>query len=313
MRNRYTVAVAACAMAALLGAALYRTNAVEAQGSAYRAPRMADGKPNINGIWQALNTANWDVQTHAARPAMVVENGPAGEVPAAPLLLLGARGGVPAGLGVVEGEDIPYQPWAAARKKENAANSLVRDPEGKCFKAGVPRANYMPYPFQIVQSTNKIMMVYEYAAASRTVNLEKVGAGLTDVWMGHNVGRWEGDTLVVDVTNQVEDTWFDRAGNFHSDALHVTERYTPASADRLTYEVTIEDPKVFTRPWKMSMPLYRHAEKGAQLMEYKCVEFVEELMYGHLRKQQLVKHWEGDLGEMGGVVSVDITRKVGAR
>ena len=310
MRVQGIVGIAVlCVVSAGAGAYL-RPTAVEAQAGAYRAPRAADGKPNLNGVWQAMNTAHWDLQAHAARAALAVQSGPAGEVPAAPVLLLGARGGVPAGIGVVEGDEIPYQPWAAAKKKENEANALVRDPESRCFKPGIPRATYMPYPFQVVQSTDKVMFVYEYAAASRTVNLKTPTPGLADSWMGHSNGRWDGDTLVVDVTDQVAETWFDRSGNFHSEALHVVERYTPVSADRLDYEVTVEDPKVFTRPWKMSMPLYRRAEKNAQVMEYKCVEFVEELMYGHLRKQPVVRHWEGDLGEMGGgIVAVDVTRK----
>jgi hypothetical protein len=314
MRTYIRFLVTLTAAAALAVAfVVAKSRPVEAQSAAYRAPRMADGKPNLNGIWEALNTANWDLQTHAARPALAVTRGPGGDVPAAPVLLLGAIGGVPAGAGVVEGEEIPYQPWAADRKKENFANALIRDPEAKCFKPGVPRATYMPYPFQIVQSTNKIMMVYEYAAASRTIEIGTAGSAPFDSWMGHNVGHWEGETLVVDVTNQVPDTWFDRAGNFHSEALHVVERYTAVSPERLAYEATIDDPKVFTRPWKISMPLYRRAEKNARLMEYKCVEFVEELMYGHLRKQQVVKHWEGNLGERGGLVAIDVTRKPAAK
>ena len=310
MRVRIGVTGLVIAAAAVAVSLMFSRPAhIEAQGNADRPARRADGKPDLSGIWQALNTANWDVQTHPARPGLAVTPGPDGDVPAAPVLMLGAIGGVPGGVGVVEGEEIPYQPWAAARKKENFANALVRDPEVKCFKPGVPRANYMPYPFQIMQSTDKIMMVYEYAAASRTVHLSNAGEGLTDTWMGHNVGRWDGDTLVVDVTNQVEDTWFDRAGNFHSDALHVVERYTPVGRERLNYEATIEDTKVFTRPWKIGMPLYRRTEKNARLMEYKCVEFVEELLYGYLRKGQLVKHWESDLGERGGLIAVDVTRR----
>jgi hypothetical protein len=129
------------------------------------------------------------------------------------------------------------------------------------------------------------MMVYEFASAVRTVHMKDPGPAPADSWMGWSVGRWEGNTLVVDVTSLVENTWFDRAGNFHSDALHVVERYTPIDADHLTYEATIEDPKVFTRPWKISMPLYRRVEKNAQILEFKCVEFAEEVMYGHLRKQ----------------------------
>jgi hypothetical protein len=238
---------------------------------AYKAPRTADGKADLNGIWQALNTANWDLQEHAARPGVVVA--------------LGAAGAVPAGLSVVEGDEIPYLPAAAAKKKENFENRLTADPEIKCYLPGVPRATYMPYPFQIVQTPQFILMAYEFAGAARTIYMDKAPPNPVDSWMGHSVGHWEGDTLVVDVTRLNEETWFDRAGNFHSDALHVVERYTPLSADALTYDVTIEDPKVFSRPWKMSMPLYRRLDKNAQLMEFKCVEFVEELMYGHLRKQ----------------------------
>jgi hypothetical protein len=245
------------------------TTAIQAE--AYKAPRTADGKPDLNGIWQALNTANWDIQEHAARPGQVVA--------------LGAVGAVPAGLGVVEGNEIPYLPAAAAKKKENFENRLTADPEIKCYLPGVPRAAYMPYPFQIVQTPSYILMAYEYAGATRTIYMDKAPPSPADSWMGHSVGHWEGDTLVVDVTSLNDQTWFDRAGNFHSDALHVVERYTPLSTDALTYEVTIEDPNVFSRPWKMSMPIYRRLEKNAQLLEFKCVEFAEELMYGHLRKQ----------------------------
>jgi hypothetical protein len=237
----------------------------------YRAPRTPDGKPNLNGIWQVLNTANWDIQGHAAA--------------AGPTVPLGAIGAVPPGPGVVEGGAIPYLPEAAAKKKENFANRLRLDPEVFCYLPGVPRATYMPYPFQIVQSRSHIMISYEYASATRIINMENPKKAPIDSWMGWSNGHWEGDTLVVDVTGLNDETWFDRAGNFHSDALHVVERYTPRSADTMRYEATIEDPKVFSRPWKMSMVLYRHAEENAQLMEFKCVEFVEELMYGHLRKK----------------------------
>jgi hypothetical protein len=263
----------------------------------------------LSGIWQALNTANWDLQTHAARPALAVIPGPEGNVPAAPGLALGATAAVPGGIGVVEGNEIPYLPAAAATKKENFENVLTRDPEVKCFLPGVPRAMYLPYPVQILQSPTKIMMVFEYAAANRVIHLDKVEPPPVETWMGHSVGRWEGDTLVVDTTDQVESTWLDRAGNFHSDALHVIERYTPLTPYHLTYEVTIDDPKVFTRPWKMSMPLYRRMEPNVQLMEFKCVQFVEELIYGELRKQQLVRHWEEDLGDTGGKVVIDVTRR----
>ena len=255
----------------------------------YRARRVADGKPDLNGIWQALNEANYDLQAHMARPAMALRAGPHGPVPAASVVALGAVGSVPPGLGVVEGDDIPYQPWAAEKKKANQENWLTRDPEVKCYLPGVPRATYMPYPFQILQSDKAIFIAYEYGGAVRNIYMKDPGPPPVDAWMGQSVGRWEGDTLVVDVTGFNEETWFDRSGNFHSDALHVTERYTRSRPDVLSYEATIDDPKVFTRPWKIRMPLYRRGEKNAQLMDFKCVEFVEELMYGQWRKKPLAK------------------------
>jgi hypothetical protein len=242
-----------------------------AQTPAYRAPRTADGKPNLNGIWQALNTADWDLQGHAAGKG--------------PVPLLGAVFSVPPGLGVVEGEEIPYLPAAAARKKENQANWVKLDPEVKCYLPGVPRATYLPYPFQIVQSQQNILIAYEYAGAVRVINMGAPTKAPGDSWMGWSNGHWEGETLVVDVTSLNDQTWFDRAGNFHSDALHVVERYTPRSAETLMYEATIEDPKVFSRPWRIGMPLYRRVENNAKLLEYKCVEFAEELLYGPLRKK----------------------------
>jgi hypothetical protein len=242
-----------------------------AQAPASRAPRAAGGKANLNGIWQALNTANWDLVTH----------GPAPGPPA-----LGALLAIPPGIGVVEGDQIPYLPQAAAKKKDNADHRWTADPEVKCYLPGVPRAAYMSYPFQIVQGANSIMFAYEYAGAVRTINMGKAREAPVDSWMGWSNGRWEGDTLVIDVTGFNDQTWFDRAGDFHSDALHVVERYTPAGPNMLNYEATIEDPQVFARPWKISMPLYRHTEKNARLMEFKCGEFAEELLYGHLRKKQ---------------------------
>lgn len=229
---------------------------------------------------------------------------PGSVVSGAPVVALGALGWVPAGLGVVEGEEIPYLPWAAARKQENQEHWLDRDPEIKCFQPGIPRAIYMPRPFQIVQSSKKIMMVFEFANSQRTIHLTKMDPFPNVAFMGYSTGTWDGDTLVVDVTAFTDATWFDRAGNFHSDALHVVERYTPISKDAIQYEATIEDPQVFSRPWKISMPLYRRLEKNAQLMEFRCVEMVEETLYGHLRKDQLVKTWTGD------TMTIDIKRTI---
>lgn len=247
-------------------------------------PRL-NGKPDLNGLWQTINTANWDIQAHSAKPALAMRPGPVVPVPAKEVLAFGAVGAVPAGLGVVDGNDLPYLPEALKKKEENQANWLTRDPEIKCYLPGVPRATYMPYPFQIVQSADNILFTYEFASASRIVRMNSQEKSPAPAWMGWNIGRWDGESLVIDVTDQMEETWFDRAGNYHSDALKVSERYTAIDAHTLQYEATIEDPKVFSKPWKMSMPLYRRREPNARLMEYKCVEFAEELMYGHLRKR----------------------------
>ena len=257
----------------------------DAQG--YRPPRLADGHPDLNGIWQALNEANYDIQMHVARPALALRDGPYGPVPDAPVVALGAAGAVPPGVGVVDGDELPYRPDALKTKQENQQQWLTRDPEIKCYLPGVPRATYMPHPFQIVQSSSQLLIAYQYAGAVRDIHLKDPGPAPVDSWMGQSVAKWDGDTLVVDVTGMNDQTWFDRAGNFHSDSLHVVERYTRTSADVISYEATIEDPKVFTRPWKMTMPLYRRQERNAQLMDFKCVEFVEELLYGQLRKKPL--------------------------
>jgi hypothetical protein len=247
--------------------------------------RLPDGKPNLNGIWQALNTANYDLEPHVARAALQLVPGQFVPVPAPQIVALGAIGSVPAGLGVVVGNEIPYKPEALAKKKENQEKWLESDPEIKCYLPGVPRATYMPYPFQIFQSKDYVFMAYEYAGAVRNIYMKNPGPPPADSWMGQSVGRWEGDTFVVEVTGFNDQTWFDRAGNYHSDALKVTERYTPRGPDHLMYEATIEDKNVFSKPWKIQMPLYRRVEENAQLLQFKCVEFVEELMYGHLRKK----------------------------
>ena len=251
-------------------AGLFFANVLQAQTAA-RLPRMPDGKPNLNGIWQAMNTANWDLVDHASRPGLVVA--------------LGAMGAEPGGPGVVEGGEIPYLPEAKAKKKANFDNRLTLDPEIKCFLPGVPRATYMPYPFQILQSAKAVFFAYQYAGAVRNVFLKDPGPAPVDSWMGQSFGKWDGDTFVVDVTGLDERTWFDRAGNHHSDSLKVTERWTPKGPDHLWYEATIEDPKTFSKPWKIRMPLYRHVEKNARLMEFKCVEFAEDLMYGEFTKK----------------------------
>ena len=286
MRNGFWIVIVCVATAALTaGLSVFVT--VEAQAPAYRAPRAADGHPDLNGIWQTLNEANYDILAHNARHAMAMRPGPAGPVPAAGVLALGAVGSVPPGVGIVEGNELPYLPAALAKKKQNQDTWLTSDPEIKCYLPGVPRATYMPYPFQIFHSQKAVFIAYEYAGAVRNIYMKDPGEPPADSWMGQSVGRWEGDTLVVDVKGQNDQTWFDRSGNYHSDALHVVERYTRTAPDVITYEATIEDPNVFSKPWKMRMPLYRRLEKNAAIMEFKCVEFVEELIYGQYRKNPL--------------------------
>jgi hypothetical protein len=230
---------------------LASTVAVASAQTSSTIPRTADGKPDLSGVWQVVNTAAWDLQNHVAAK------------------------GVPAGLGVVEGDEIPYQPWALKRKAENARTREVSDPERKCYLPGVPRVTYMPYPFEIVQTPRTMAVMYEYVHALRTIYTDGTAHpdGHIDWWMGDSRGRWEGDTLIVDIVDFNEDTWFDRAGNFHSDALHVIERYTPIDRDHIQYGATIDDPKVFTRPWTITMPLYRRIEKNVQVLEYECYAF----------------------------------------
>src|SRR5436190_2053664 len=288
MRNRFTAfisAVAAAAVGAIIAATALPLNG---QTTAYRAPRTPDGRPDLNGIWQAISEANYDVEMHMARAAMQLRPGPYGPVPAAPVLAFGAVGSVPPGMGVTDGP-LPYKPEALAKKKDNQEHWVERDPEIKCYLPGVPRANYMPYPFQILQSQSAVFFAYEYAGAVRNVYMKDPGPAPIDSWMGQSVGRWEGETLVIDANGFNDSSWFDRAGNFHSDALQVTERYTRVAPDVLNYEATMTDPNVFTKPWKIQMPLYRRLEKNAQLMDFKCVEFVEELLYGQWRKRPLTK------------------------
>lgn len=248
-----------------------RGAAQPAQVSAYRAPRTSTGRPDLNGIWQALDGPNWNLEAHAADFGTVPQ--------------LGAINAVPPGVGVVENGSIPYKTEALATRAENYKNRTGLDPEARCYLPGVPRAMYMPQPFQIIQSAEHIMMVFQYAGAVRTIYMQDHKPAPAPSWMGWSNGHWEGETLVIETTAFDDRTWFDRAGNFHSDELKVTERISARSADTLNYEATIEDPKVFTRAWKISLPLYRRVEKNAQIMEFRCVEFAEELLYGHLRKQ----------------------------
>lgn len=256
-------------------------------GSVAGAPRLPNGKPDFNGVWQAMNTANWNIEPHAASSALCMRNGPIVPVPCANVVAMGAIGAVPGGLGVVEGGTIPYKPEALKIRDANKAKAIELDPEVKCYLPGVPRANYMALPFQILQSDKSMMMAYEYAGAVRNVLFKDPGPAPVDSWMGQSVGKWEGDTLVITVSGMLDRTWFDRAGNFHSGDMKVVEKYHYTGPGVVRYEAEITDPETFTKPWKISMNLYKHQGEDNRLGQFKCVEFVEELIYGHLRKEPL--------------------------
>ena len=241
--------------AAIVAAAVWvRTEPVaQTRPGAQAVPRTAEGRPNLQGIWQVRNRASYGLEDHHA------------------------RAGMPAGRSVVEGGEIPYQPWAAAKRTENYLNRQMADPLSKCLMPGVPRIMYLEFPFHIFQTRDHVAMTFEWSQLYRLIYTDgkpPKHPGV-DSWMGDSRGRWEGDTLVVNVTNQNDRTWFDMAGNFHSEAMRLVERYTMLDPDTIQYEVTVEDPKVFTRPWKISMPLYRHKDLD-RILEYQCQAEIEE-------------------------------------
>jgi hypothetical protein len=265
MKTTFKQLVTGAATAAIVGLL-----SVSSLAQAQNIPRTPDGKPDLNGIWQTMGSAHWNLEPRAASEGPIVE--------------AGALLAIPGGLGVVQGGRIPYRPEALAKKQENQANWISLDPVVKCYLPGVPRATYLPHPFQIILGPDATLITYEFAGADRIVLMDSDTEAQVDSWMGHNVGRWEGDTLVIDVTGQIGDTWFDHAGNHHSGwDMHVQERYTMVDANTIQYTATITDPATFTEPWTIEMPIYRRQDKNMQLIEFKCVEFVEELLYGHLR------------------------------
>jgi hypothetical protein len=264
-------------------------SAVGQTPTTYKAPRTPDGQPDISGIWQAFNGANWNVEEHGVRASGLEQ-------------VVGTYLVQPAGLGIVEGGKLPYKPEALARRDKNWETRLTYDPlfadpsedtgdpEAKCYQGGIPRANYLGMAFQILQSPKIVLMAYEFAGTPRMVHLDPAKAKSPmfygqDTWMGQSLARWEGETLVVDVKGFSGTTWLDRAGNFISPAATVVERYTRISRDHMRYEATVTDPDTFTRPWKLSVILYRRIEPNAQLLEFQCIPFAEEFMYSTLKKK----------------------------
>ena len=270
MHYQKKIALTAIAAAAMtLCAATSHAQQKAAPAKTARTARIA-GQPNINGVWQAMTSANWNLEAHSAEALKSFWQ-------------LGSLGAIPAGQSVIDGDGrIPYKPEALAKRNTNRTGWPSADPETKCYLPGIPRANYMPYPFQIVQGGGNILFVYSYASANRIVYMSNHQQPPVDTWMGWSNGHWDGDTLVVENTGFNDSTWFDRAGNYHSGALKVTERFTPVDESHINYSATIEDANVFTRAWTISMPLYRNIEPRAEVLEFKCVPFVEELLYKDL-------------------------------
>jgi hypothetical protein len=231
-------------------------------------PRLR-GKPNLNGIWQAMNSANWNLEAHSARKIDSQWQ-------------LGALFSIPAGKSVVVGGKIPYLPESLQAREQFRAEWPKSDPETYCYLPGIPRATYMPYPFQIFQGDRDILMAYSYATANRTIFMTDHREPPVDTWMGRSNGHWQGDTLVVETTGFNARAQLDRAGNHFSSALKVTERFTMENANVIRYEATLEDPQTYSAPWTIRMPLYKHVEDNAELLEHKCVPFVEELQYKDL-------------------------------
>jgi hypothetical protein len=234
-----------------------------------RRPATIEGHPNFNGIWQALNTAYWNLETHNAQALDAFWG-------------MGAIAAIPAGKSIVRGGTIPYLPNALEQRNKNFANWPMADPEAKCYMLGVPRVTYHNMPFQIFQGAGDLLMVYPFAATNRIIHMNDPSEPPIDTWMGKSSGTWEGNVLVVTTTGQNEKTWLDRAGNFHSNQLKVTERFTLLDADHIRYEATLEDPATYSRPWTIEMALYRVIEESAQLLEHKCVPFADKLLYSDL-------------------------------
>lgn len=261
MRNRLVALSAVCGLALFAGTTQAQPGGI--------GPDEINGHPNLSGVWQAMNTANWNLEAHSAQALDEFWR-------------LGSLGSIPAGRSVVVQGEIPYRPEALAQRDENRAGWPKADPETLCYLPGIPRANYMPYPFQILQTESDILFVYAYHSANRLVEMDEPIEAPVDTWMGQSNGRWEGDTLVIETYGFNGKAHLDRAGNHLSPAAVVTERLTLITPDHLDYEATINDPRTFSEQWTIRMPIYRRIEPYAQLMEFKCVPFVEEKLYKDL-------------------------------
>ncbi len=249
-----------------------KAKAPHASGGAKVQPATLGGHPNLNGVWQVLETANWDLRPHDAANS-----------PAAPEKV-GAWGAIQPGLGVLVGDtDLPYKAEAKEQYVKNHRAGAAADPEAACYLPGIPRASYMDHPFQIVQAADGDMLIaYQYAAANRLVKMKKVEVPPIDTLMGTSYGSWDGKTLKIVTLSQNGMSWLDRAGDYLSPDATVTERFTPKDHDHILYTVKIEDPSLYSKPWTISMVLYRNVDPKAQLLDFRCVPFADLLIYGDL-------------------------------
>ncbi|MFP5391254.1 MAG: hypothetical protein ACLGI6_06870 [Gammaproteobacteria bacterium] len=225
--------------------ALATVGAAQAAAADSRIPRL-NGKPDFSGIWESISGADYDLEPHSNRRD------------------------APPGAGVVDEGKIPYLPAALAQKEKNFAARETLDPRVKGWTLGTPRAVYYPEPFQIFQRGRDLTLVHQFGHSVRTIHTngtQHPKGEPNEFWLGDSRGHWEGDTLVVDVTDFNDETWLDRAGNYHSDALHVVERWKYIDPNTIEYKAKIEDPKVFSQPWNITAVLHRHREKNFQLIE----------------------------------------------
>ena len=259
------------------GALLALTLTSAAWGQNTARPATIGGHPNFNGIWQAINTAYWNLEAHSAQSLDDFWG-------------LGAIASIPAGRSVISGDGkIPYLPAALEQRNKNRSLWPAADPEAKCFMLGVPRVTYHNMPFQISQGTGDLVMIYPFAATNRVIFMNDKSEPAADTWMGKSTGAWDGNVLVITTIGMNGKTWLDRAGNFASADVKVTERFIPVDSDHIRYQATLEDPKTYSRPWTMEMPLYRLIDQNAEVLEHKCVPFADKLLYSdlmHLEPQQ---------------------------
>ncbi|HEX4136005.1 MAG TPA: hypothetical protein VHY84_15425 [Bryobacteraceae bacterium] len=261
LHNRFVRIVAA--------ATIFAAGAAQAQK--LDRPATVSGHPNLNGIWQALNTAYWNLEGHSIE-GFSKEFGQ-----------LGAIGVIPAGQSVLKGGGtIPYLPAAQQKRNDNRSKWPEADPEAKCYMLGVPRVTYQNMPFQISEGNGDLLMVYPFAATNRIIYMKDHSDLPVDSWMGKSNGTWEGNVLVVTTTSQNGQSWLDRAGNFATNQLKVTERFRLLDANHIWYEATMEDPQTFSKPWTIEMPLYRLIDNNVQLLEHKCVPYADQLLYHDL-------------------------------